>query len=562
MKQIELMSPAGGIVNLKAAISSGADSVYFGLTKFNARQLASNIEEKNLGLVVKMCRSNNVKTRLTMNTLVKNSEIPQWFRQLESAYSKGIDAVIIQETSFIPYIRKSFPDLKIHVSTQAGALNSLHARQLKADRINLARELSLDEIKTIRKHTNAELEVFVHGALCVCISGSCLFSSFLGGRSGNRGMCAQPCRKVYDGSHYLSTKDMSLIKRVPEIVDAGINSMKIEGRLRTPYYVATTTSVYRKAIDSYYAGNFEVSKDMMKQLFTAFNREFTEGGYAKEDVFRRSQADGFEQARRDMYDVKVDDLKKPVRKVNLTIPETTRKWATEPRLLVRVYNLQDAQDAEKAGADIVYMDIFDKDFVPAKKWLEIPVFGVTPRIFLDKDRELLLKAVRDKKPDGLLAGNMGVFSLGLKIPIHKDYNLNAFNDLDADEGFGIISPELSMKELKDFRNKNFAVFVHGKVRLMTLRHVFDKYKMKDECGYYFHINRVKNGSEILNDKELGLLTKTKELVKAGINNFYVDTDRNVAEVVQMYRDILDGNRVDDWKLAKKHVLGWAYKGVA
>src|SRR3989344_4132607 len=165
-KKIELMCPAGSLHNLKAAVSQGADAVYFGLKRFNARAYAANFNEDYFPELIKICKSNGVRTHLVMNTLIKNHELKEYFKEIEKAYLKGIDAVIIQDYSFINIIRKSFPGLRIHISTQAGVMNSLQAKFLQdCDRINLARELRKEEIEMIRKNFKGELEVFVHGAL-------------------------------------------------------------------------------------------------------------------------------------------------------------------------------------------------------------------------------------------------------------------------------------------------------------------------------------------------------------------------------------------------------------
>ncbi len=594
MDKIELMAPAGSLANLKAAVANGADSVYFGMQQFGARAYATNFNNSHLPELIKICKSNQVKTYLTMNTLIKNSEIKSFFQQLESAYLQGIDAVIIQDPAFIEIIKKSFPGLKVHVSTQAGVLNSLHANFLTgADRINLARELTKEEIKTIRKNCPKELEMFVHGALCVSLSGSCLFSSFIGGRSGNRGRCAQPCRRKYasgnasDNStafeYFLSTKDLCLIHKIPEIIELGINTLKIEGRMRSPYYVAATTSIYRKAIDSYYAGNFKVTAEITKILNRAFNREFTEGGYAAAPVFNRAKAAGAEISSGEFYQVKTTEINLPKRAAKLTLPQIKVQNRAGKRLLVRAYSLEDALKAAKAGADLIYFDLFAADFVSLKEQLQkqhgkqIPLYGITPRIFLDADKERLLNEIKTKRPDGLLIGNLGVLNLdlgsnylqvnpsGFNSPIHFDYNINCFNDFNLQylsaRGFPIISPELSFKELAEFKNKNFAVLVHGKIRLMTLRHKLEKNMIKDEKGFAFKINKIFNGTEILNDKELGFFSKSQELLKQGINNFYIDTDKNVGQIVRMYRDLLDNKPIEDKKIKSKYVLGWFFKGV-
>ncbi|MDD2666702.1 MAG: U32 family peptidase [Methanocellales archaeon] len=557
------------MANLKAAVSRGADAVYLGMQKFTARQFATNFNEEYLKEAIRICKSNNVKVDLTMNTLVKNDEIKDFFRQLSFAYSSGIDAVIIQEISFVESIKKNFPDLKVHISTQAGVMNSCHVNLvLNADRINLARELSKEEIKEIRKHYQGELEIFCHGALCVSVSGSCIFSSFLGGRSGNRGKCAQPCRKKYNGEYYLSTKELCLIKKIPEIIGLGIDSVKVEGRMRTPYYVATVTETYRKAIDDFYEGNFNITPEMMNDLEGAFYRGFTEGKFDSLDIFNREKATGESNIlTKETYEVKIKDVKIDREKIRVLLPDVKRDIEKPKKLMVRVYSYQDAISAANNGADIVYYDLFAEDLSQVKKEIKCKLFGVTPRIMLDKDIGLIKKNIRELKPDGILAGNLGSLNLGLRMPIHLDYNVNCFNDHDLEyfslkKSLPIISPELSLWEMAAFRNRNFIAFVHGKIRLMTLRHELSEGIIKDEKGGKFIVNPIFNGSEIINEKELGLLGKSSQLVNSGINNFFIDTDKKVSEITKFYRRVLDGKKVDDVKLKKNYVLGWSFRGVS
>jgi collagenase-like PrtC family protease len=566
--KIELLVPAGSFANLKAAVSKGADAVYLGMDRFSAREYATNFNGKYLKEAVRICKSNNVKLYLTMNTLVKNDELRDFFNQLSFAYENGIDAVIIQEISFIDIIRRSFPGLKIHISTQAGVMNSEHAHLLAhADRINLARELSQEEIKKIRDNYKKELEIFCHGALCVSLSGACLFSSFLGGRSGNRGRCAQPCRKKYGDSYYLSTKELCLVKRIPDIIGLGTDSMKIEGRMRTPYYVATVTSVYRSALDNFYKGHFEVKEEAWKKLQSAFTREFTEGKFSKEDVFNRKKATGESTiSQKEQYEVEVKDIEVKRNKVYVQLPEIIPKKSKTKQLIVRVYNKGDALSAAQNGADILCYDLFSEDFKEVKEAVKCKVFAVTPRIMLDTDVERIKSLVEEKKPDGIFAGNLGILSLNFNLQVYLDYNLNCFNDIDLVylekyNATPIISPELSILELTKFKNKNFISLVHGKIRLMTLKHELESEVITDEKGGKFKVNKVYNGSEILNEKELGLLSKSNQLISQGINNLYLDTENNVAEITKIYRSILDGKKIDDSKLKKDYVLGWAFRGV-
>lgn len=565
-KKIELLAPAGSMANLKAAVSRKADAVYLGMRKFSARGFATNFNEKYLKDAVRICKSNNVKVYLAMNTLIKNNEIRDFFSQLSYAYSAGIDAVIIQEVSFLSVIRKNYPDLSIHISTQAGVMNSEHAKLISdADRITLARELTSSEIKKIRGNFNKELEIFCHGALCASISGMCLFSSLIGGRSGNRGICAQPCRKRYNTHYLLSTKELCLIEKIPEIINLGINSIKIEGRMRTPYYVAAVTDVYKKAIDGYYSGNFSVTKEMKEELYRAFSRNFTKGWFSgSENMFNLDDSCGkVQQNKLEHYEVQIKDITCGRGKVNVVLPEISAQ-KSEKKLLVRVYTKEDAIKASDSGADIVYFDLFDENFKELKSRIKCKLFAVTPRIMLDEDTPKILSLINENKPDGLLAGNVGIINTGL--PTHLDYNLNVFNDIGLDyftrKGMlPIISPELKINELKGFRNKNFAVLVHGNIRLMALRHSLNGGGVTDIKGEYFKINKLHNGSEIINGKELGLLGKSAQLVNAGIASFFIDTDIEVEKTVKFYRNVLDKIKVDDSNLKKKYVLGWSYRGV-
>ncbi|MEK6937437.1 MAG: U32 family peptidase [Nanoarchaeota archaeon] len=283
MNKIELILPAGNWNCLKAAVENGADAVYLGIDKFNARRRADNFKLEELREVTKYAHQNGVKVYVTLNILIKNSEIEEFFQTVKELYLAQVDAVIIQELSFLPIIKKNFPKMEVHISTQAAITNTYFYELIKdADKVVLPREYSKEEIEHFIKRTKLPTEIFVQGALCFSYSGKCLFSSFLGGRSGNRGLCAQPCRRLYNRSYLLSMKDLSLVKKIPEIIEMGVSSLKIEGRLRSEKYVAAAAKTYRAAIDSYYAGKFLINKEYFKEMELAFNREFTWGYYSKD----------------------------------------------------------------------------------------------------------------------------------------------------------------------------------------------------------------------------------------------------------------------------------------
>jgi collagenase-like PrtC family protease len=273
----ELLSPAGDWASLHAAVMNGADAVYLGTREFNARAHAKNFNLDELARAVKYCHDQGVRIYVAMNILIKNNEIARFFEILSRVYVAGCDGVILQHLSFIEIVKNNYPDLAVFVSTQSAIGNSASAAIVKkADRIILPRELSLQEIKKI-VDAGLKVEVFVHGALCFSFSGLCLFSSFVSGRSGNRGCCAQICRQKFNGAYPLSTRELCLVRRIPDLIKAGITAFKIEGRMRSPLYVAVATRLYRKAIDSYLAGEFQVPPRELAEIEIVFNREFTEG---------------------------------------------------------------------------------------------------------------------------------------------------------------------------------------------------------------------------------------------------------------------------------------------
>lgn len=293
MTKCELLSPAGNAASFIAAAEAGADAIYLGGTGFNARINAGNFTREELKEAFDFARIRGIKTYVTMNTLIRDDEMDEALSAAYDVYDMGADALIIQDLGLGSLIRKYIPGMPIHLSTQ-GSVYSLDgvraAERLGYERVVLARELSLDEIKKVCAGTKTEIEVFVHGALCICYSGQCQLSRYFGGRSGNRGQCAQPCRLNYDvvegfdgnrpeGSHILSPRDFCLIDRVGELIEAGVASLKIEGRMKSPEYVGTVTSIYRKYIDMYYEkGFYTVEEADREALAQIYNRGgFTQG---------------------------------------------------------------------------------------------------------------------------------------------------------------------------------------------------------------------------------------------------------------------------------------------
>lgn len=296
MNKPELLAPAGSREAFIAAVQNGADAVYLGGRQFNARRGAENFDEKSLAEAIEYAHVRGVKVYVTVNILLADTELREAVRFLHAIYNAGADAAIVQDFGLIRLARKVIPELELHASTQMTAHNTKGVLYLKGaglKRVVLARELSLESIKEIKKRTGIQLETFIHGALCVCYSGQCLMSSMIGGRSGNRGRCAQPCRLEYRlvdergrhmvdpeqvGHYLLSPRDLNLSQYIPELIRAGIDSFKLEGRMRRPEYVATVTRVYRNLIDKVLDGeDFAVTEKDAYELAQIFNRDFTTG---------------------------------------------------------------------------------------------------------------------------------------------------------------------------------------------------------------------------------------------------------------------------------------------
>ena len=325
----ELMAPAGDWTMLRTAVKSGADAVYFGADKLNMRANAKNFSVDELPEISKFCHSKKVKTYLTLNTIVFEEELAEAEQIIKEAKKAKINRIICSDLAVAELCNKN--KMPFCISTQGSVSNSLAAsvyKKLGAVRIVLARECSLEEIKKIRANTDLEIEAFIHGAMCIAVSGRCFMSHHLFGQSANRGECVQPCRREYEvydtateksllmGDDYvLSPKDLCTIEFIDQLIEAGIDSFKIEGRKRAPEYVAKTVSVYRKAIDLYYQKKLtkEKKKEFLKELETVYNRGFSSGFYfGKPSSEEYAGVDGSKATTRKVYVGKVlNYFKKP-----------------------------------------------------------------------------------------------------------------------------------------------------------------------------------------------------------------------------------------------------------
>lgn len=388
-KKPELLAPAGSFENMKAVISAGADAVYMGGKSFGARAYADNPDTDGMIEAIRFCHIRNKKLYLTVNTLLKEDELnTQLYDYIKPFYEAGLDAVIVQDLGVMDYISKHFPGLDIHLSTQCSltmaegvkGLTSMLKTPSAVTRLVPARELSLEELKTMRRDTDLEMEVFIHGALCYCYSGQCLLSSLAGGRSGNRGRCAQPCRRLYkvkigeqeSKGYFLSPKDMCTIEHIPELIEAGIDSFKIEGRMKSGEYGAGVVAAYRKAIDRYYDSKTEYSVDPGERsiLSEIYNR----GGFNTGYLFSHNGKDMMSTERPGHYGVKVGEVSRT----------SSRKAFIK---VFKTINPGDVLEIRSSQADAkpVY------EFTSGAKYMEGAVFDV-----------LTMK-------DRLAAGGMGVY---------------------------------------------------------------------------------------------------------------------------------------------------------
>lgn len=300
LRTIELLAPAGRLENAYAAVENGADALFVGGKAFNARQYADNFTDEELEEVIRYVKLRGIKIYITVNILIKDNELGELFRYLDYLSGLGVDAVISQDLAVVQLVKKYFPELTLHASTQMTAHSLEDVRFLETlgfKRMVLARELDLGEVKKITQHTSVQIETFIHGAMCYSYSGQCLISSLIGGRSGNRGRCAQPCRmkyhmmknqqKIGEENYLLSLKDMCTIEFLPELVKAGIHSFKIEGRMKSPEYVAAVVKTYRKYLDCVMQDTaYQVTQEDSQILKEAFNR----GGFSSGYYFEKPSA--------------------------------------------------------------------------------------------------------------------------------------------------------------------------------------------------------------------------------------------------------------------------------
>lgn len=320
MHRIELLAPAGNLEKLKTAIDFGADAVYLGGTKLNLRAAADNFTIEELKEGLEYAHSRGRKVHVTLNVIPHDEDLLGVEEYLIELYEIGVDAVLIADPGIMSIAKEFVPNLEIHLSTQANNLNyksALFWHKAGVSRVVAAREMSLEDLKKLRKELpeTCEIEAFVHGSMCACYSGKCLLSNYITGRDANRGTCTQPCRFKYhiyeekeagdyqkitgDGNsvNFMSSKDLCMIEHIPELIEAGINSFKIEGRIKSSYYVASVVKIYREAIDKYIEDpkNYKFNPKWMEELEKPSHRPYTTGFYFDEEIRQNYESSAYIQ---------------------------------------------------------------------------------------------------------------------------------------------------------------------------------------------------------------------------------------------------------------------------
>lgn len=568
-----LLSPAGTFPALKAAIDAGADEVYLGGSMFNARMNADNFDKEGLKKASRLCKNSNVNMHITLNTLIYDREFKSVLEYVDFlANDINPDALIIQDFGLLKVVRENYPDIPVHASTQMRIHSPEDAKYLKSlgvSRAVLARELPIEDISEFVK-TGLETEIFVHGAICVSESGGCLMSSVIGNRSGNRGECAQPCRLPYRTKNRfpLSLKDMCLANHIPEITKSGVTSLKIEGRMKSPEYVGTVTSVYRRLIDE----NRIATGKELELLANIFSRSgFTDGYFVSKitpDMFGvRSETDKQKSNKTSFNIPKAEKRKEKEAKpdsIPFVLPERDESKVLHPakqkgivlrfegRLPSEALLAKYAENV--ARIDIPLDNCTDKHFLPYKE----KISAVLPRTVFLKERDRVIKQLRTAKEFGIkhaTVSSLNQIDLCEGFWLHGDYAFNIVNreTIAFLERYPfsslMISPETDGRFPKG--SKCALEYIgYGRTPLMYTRTCIIKNiaecKHKEKCfavltdrtGATFPIISAPNHTNIIYNSLAGYrLDRKSELKKSGIGLmtllFTDESEKRIEEIITL-----------------------------
>ncbi|EGR0923144.1 U32 family peptidase [Vibrio parahaemolyticus] len=605
--QFELLAPGGDLDSIKAAIAAGADAIYCGLDRFNARNRATNLTLDNLNGVLTLAHQHSCKIFLTLNVLILESEIPAIVRLLSQLNTTKIDGVIVQDLGLAYILKHHFPDLDVHASTQLNTHNEgqiLFLNQLTASRVNLSRELNIDEIKHLaqfgREH-NVMMEVFVHGSYCIGFSGICYISSARNGASGNRGRCSQPCREQYEttktGNNYpLNMKDNSAFGDLKALADAGVYSLKVEGRIKKSHYVYTVVDNWRQQIDRLFEG-LELSEDTT-ELYTVFNRDFSnaflQGDFGKamyidnprdhavkhfSKVYQCQSADDVQAVKKKLYDDKTAIIEKVAEqtksfdvtstqvsgsslKGSIDVPTLPALPQPEPRqgapkLSVLISSAQEAMLCEYHNIDVYYqlpmglsgelsamIELFQANPM-LKPWFPAILIGedyYAARVFLETIQPELL--ITNNSGVGMIAKELGLgWVAGPQMNTVNSYAFKCLQDEFAASG-AFVSNELNMKQMRHIKRpqnmRSFYSIYHPNTLLTSRQCLFQqtegcrKVKVNKGC-----LKRCDKRTSIINLKDNPYVVQKQ---KGSHNSIY--SEHNVLnlqvlhDLPQLFTDVL------------------------
>ncbi|AUV89232.1 peptidase U32 family protein [Vibrio campbellii] len=607
--QFELLAPGGDLDSIKAAIAAGADAIYCGLDRFNARNRATNLTLDNLNGVLTLAHQHNCKIFLTLNVLILESEIPAIVRLLSQLNTTAIDGVIVQDLGLAYILKNHFPDLDVHASTQLNTHNEgqiLFLNQLTASRVNLSRELNINEIKHLaqfgREH-DVMMEVFVHGSYCIGFSGICYISSARNGASGNRGRCSQPCREQYEttktgNSYPLNMKDNSAFGDLEALADAGVYSLKVEGRIKKSHYVYTVVDNWRKQIDRLCDG-VELSNDTT-ELYTVFNRDFSnaflQGDFGKamyidnprdhavkhfSKIYKCESADDVQGVKKKLYDDKTAIIEKVAEKTQdfdvtstqasgsslkgaidvptlPTLPQPDMREG-DPKLSVLISSVEDTALCEDSNVDVYFqlpmglagelnamIDLFQAN-PRLKPWFPAILIGddyQASRAFLEAVKPEL--SITNNSGVGILAQELGLgWVAGPQMNTVNSYSFKCLQEEFAASG-AFISNELNMKQMRHIKRphnmRSYYSIYHPNTLLTSRQCLFQqtegcrKIKVNKGC-----LKRCDKRSSIINLKDNPYVVQKQ---KGSHNSIYSEHNVLNLQVLQDLPQLLTDVLID------------------
>lgn len=561
----ELLVPCGSEEAVYAAVGGGADAVYCGGRLLNARMNAKNFGDEAMRRAIAYCHKNGVKVYVTLNTLVYDKELCEAAEYAEFLYSAGADGLIVADPGLCMLLREYLPDMELHASTQLSAHNLAAAKQLASlgfTRMVPARELSLRDIYTICRNSPIETEIFVHGALCVCRSGQCLMSSMIGGRSGNRGQCAQPCRLPYSGGYPLSLKDLCLAEHITELIACGVSSLKIEGRMKSPAYIRGVARIYRRLLDE----RRNAAPGELLELKNLFSRDGFTDAYFTDTVgngmlgIRTERDKTASAAAGHVQQASVSETELPPAE-----GEALQKRAALPLCeTAAVKHMSGGFPSQKKRRTARFLkseqipdeaqDYFELIALPPDEFIRNSALGrvkanavVFPEAIHDSELDAvsgLLREARSLGAEHCYVGNIGHIALAreLGFTLHGDFRLNITNSastlfydaLGAFEEY-ILSPELTLPQIRDIRAFK-SLIVYGRLPLMLLEKSCGRKKLTDRRGVDFPVREglrtdgVRLRETVYNSCPVWMADRQKELSAAGIKDMhFVFTTETVGE---------------------------------